>query len=170
MGRRARIYRGRAPVEKNGKWGFIDTAGNVVVPLEYDTYEHFHCGLAPVEQNEKSGYADLNGNLVIPIQYDSTAYFYQNRAWVKRDGQYLMIDTTGAQVGANVWQNVFSDFMCSDLCRIFLDGKWGYVNLNNETVLNPVYEKATRFENGIAAVRQDGEWFLIDATGARIQG
>ena len=158
----------RAAVEKDGLWGFIDNAGSVVIEPQYDTGERFSDGLAPVEKDGLSGYIAPDCSVVIPLQYDSTAYVYNNRAWVKRDGAYQMIDKTGAKIGESQWRNVFSDFGWADLCRVNQDGLWGYVNADNVLVLDAVYEKATRFSDGAAAVKKNGRWYLIDESGVDI--
>jgi translation initiation factor 6 (eIF-6) len=49
---------GLAGVEINGKYGFIDTKGNLVIPPVYDDAWHFSEGLARVEINGKWGYID----------------------------------------------------------------------------------------------------------------
>jgi hypothetical protein len=49
---------GLAPVEVNGKWGFIDTKGNMVIPAVYDSAGSFSEGLAQVKVNGKWGYID----------------------------------------------------------------------------------------------------------------
>ena len=30
------------PVEKNGKWGFIDETGQIIIPLQFDSANEFH--------------------------------------------------------------------------------------------------------------------------------
>ena len=47
---------GLAPVELNGKWGFIDKTGKLIVPPMYDEAWPFQEGLAKVELNEKKFY------------------------------------------------------------------------------------------------------------------
>ena len=155
-------------MEKDGLWGFIDTSGNVVIAPQYEDGVLFSDGLAPATKEGLSGYIDPTGNEVVPLQYERGSYVYQGRAWVKLNGMYRMIDKTGAQVGSSEWRNVFSDFGWTNLTRVNSDSLWGYVNLENETVLNPVYEKATRFSDGLAAVRKGGAWYLIDETGVDV--
>ncbi|RLI97118.1 MAG: hypothetical protein DRO96_01495 [Candidatus Aenigmatarchaeota archaeon] len=58
-----------ARVEKNGKWGFIDKKGKVVIPLEYDDAGSFSEGLAWVKKNRKLGFVDKKGNVVKWIGY-----------------------------------------------------------------------------------------------------
>ncbi len=46
---------GLARVDKDMKYGFIDTRGREVIPLEYDYAENFSEGLAKVVRNDKWG-------------------------------------------------------------------------------------------------------------------
>ncbi|MEG1700059.1 MAG: WG repeat-containing protein, partial [Alistipes sp.] len=51
---------------ENGKRGFVDKNGTVVIPLKYDDVGNFREGLAGVRLNGKYGYIDKNGTVVIP--------------------------------------------------------------------------------------------------------
>ena len=44
---------GLARIERDGKYGFIDKTGKVVIPLNYDDAWYFSEGLAAVERNDK---------------------------------------------------------------------------------------------------------------------
>ena len=61
---------GLASVKQNGKYGFIDKKGTVIVPLIYDNVNSFSEGLAIVGQNCKYGLIDKKGNIVLPLIYD----------------------------------------------------------------------------------------------------
>ena len=52
---------GLADVRLNGKWGFIDKSGKVVIPFKYDDALPFSEGFAVVELDGKDGYIDKNG-------------------------------------------------------------------------------------------------------------
>ncbi|WP_308548606.1 WG repeat-containing protein [uncultured Porphyromonas sp.] len=58
---------GYAAVCKNGKWGYIDKAGQEVIPCKYDWANTFHEGLASVRFSYDSGYGfiDTTGREVI---------------------------------------------------------------------------------------------------------
>jgi hypothetical protein len=49
------ILEGLIAVEKDGKCGFADTSGNIVVPLEYDFVMGFNEGYAWVQKDGKWG-------------------------------------------------------------------------------------------------------------------
>ena len=59
-----------AYVKKDGKYGFVDIHGNLVIPCIYDYARSFSEGLAYVNKDGKEGYIDIHGNLVIPCIYD----------------------------------------------------------------------------------------------------
>ena len=39
------------------------------------------------------------------------------------------------------------------IARICLDKKWGFINANGETVIEPIYEFAGNFQDGMAVVK-----------------
>lgn len=159
---------GLAAVRKDKLWGYIDSSGAVVVEPQYDDCDDFCNGLAPVEKDDWEGYIDASGTVVIPLQYERVTCFMDGRAWVERDGVYHMIDTQGNPIGDAVWDNVYSDFRKTEMCRVERGEKWGYVDRENRLVLDTVYDQATAFSDGIAAVQRNGIWYLIDTNGTDI--
>jgi len=51
------------------------------------------------------------------------------------------------------------------LLLVQLDGKWGYVNQEGEWVIQPQYQRAYLFHEGLAAVTQEDWCGFIDETG-----
>ena len=49
---------------QNGKWGFIDKMGNVVIPFKCEEIWNFEDGLAYVRLNGKWVYIDKTGKVV----------------------------------------------------------------------------------------------------------
>lgn len=45
------------------------------------------------------------------------------------------------------------------------NGRWGYINEQQNWVIAPKYEDAMPFQNGKAAVRQGGKWGFINRRG-----
>ncbi len=48
------------------------------------------------------------------------------------------------------------------------DSLWGYVNLKGEIVVNPQFDDARFFDNGLAEVRLGTRWGIIDESGKYI--
>ena len=78
---------GWAAVKKNGKWGFIDTAGEVKIDFQFDDALSFGQHLAAVKVEGTWGYVSLSGELVIEPQFIAAKSFYHGSAPVQtRDG------------------------------------------------------------------------------------
>ena len=57
----AEYSEGLAEVKLNGKWGFIDKSGTLVIPCKYDVAISFDNGRAEVRLNGKRGYVNKSG-------------------------------------------------------------------------------------------------------------
>lgn len=90
---------GLAAMGLNGKYGFIDKTGTVVIQPQYDAVESFHEGLAPVRIGDKWGVINTSGQLIINAQYKMISEFRGGWAGVEtQNSNVIYIDTTGQQV------------------------------------------------------------------------
>ena len=95
---------------KDGKFGYIDKTGKVVIPFRYESaYDDgpefyytipcydFHDGLARIcdKTTEKYGFIDREGNEVFPCQFEYAEDLKDGVAMVERDGQHGFIDAKG---------------------------------------------------------------------------
>ena len=53
------------PVHKDGKWGYIDRSGRIVIPPRFESAQRFSEGLASVALDGRRGYIDATGELVL---------------------------------------------------------------------------------------------------------
>jgi hypothetical protein len=93
-----RFSEGRARVQLNGKYGFIDLEGNEVVPLKYDSVGYYQEGRVIVRLNGKYGVIDLDCKEVVPLRYDWADTFSKGRVMVILDEKYGVIDLDGNEV------------------------------------------------------------------------
>ncbi|WP_287485063.1 WG repeat-containing protein [Blautia sp.] len=56
---------GYAAVEKNGKWGFVDIDGKLVIDCQYDDALSFSSSYAAVKQDDAWGYIDMENTMAI---------------------------------------------------------------------------------------------------------
>ena len=50
------------------------------------------------------------------------------------------------------------------LYPVVVNGRWGFVNKSGETVINPQFDRAEGFAEGLAPVRM-GRWGYVDSSG-----
>lgn len=159
---------GLAAVQKDGKWGYIDKQGNLVIPCEIDygnvRYE-FNGGYLPFKENEKTGFMDSHGNIAIPATFDSFRLdgFQDGFAAVEKDGKWMFVDETGANVFGSEWDDVksFSEGLAG-VCR---NGEWGYIDTSGNLVIPYCYDYCQKFSEGLAMVKNVGQYGIIDSTG-----
>ena len=85
-------------IEEDGKYGFADESGKVVIPCKWrEAALFFSEGLAKVkDDNEKLGFIDKTGKVVIPCKWREAWPFSEGLARVKDDnGKYGFIGKTG---------------------------------------------------------------------------
>lgn len=160
---------GLVPVEKDGKWGFVNTKGKVVIKFIYEDARPFSEGLAAVYNGDKWGYINKKGKWVIKPAFSSAYNFSDGFAEVfkkatadsKWDTNHL-INKKGKVIAET--GNNFSD----GLNVVMKNGKYGYINTKGKVVIACKYENALSFSNGVAMVEKDGKWGLINKKGKTV--
>jgi hypothetical protein len=157
---------GFAIIRQGDKVGFINTSGKVIVPTKFNKVFNFENGYAKVREGEKWGLIDASGNYFVKTEYDGVSNFYGtvvanigNRQGLIVNGEFKEVE--GAQ---KIWD--FS--LGSDLTYAKKDDKIGFINNKGEWVIEPIYEKARAFVNGLAPVFKDKSWGYIDASGKEV--
>ncbi|MFH2094940.1 MAG: WG repeat-containing protein [Bacteroidota bacterium] len=62
---------GLAPAEKDGKWGYIDATGKVIIDFRFESAQPFSEGVAMVRAGGKAGYIGKNGEYIIKPEYQA---------------------------------------------------------------------------------------------------
>lgn len=92
------FFDGLALVERDRKYGFIDSSLHIAVPLMYEQALDFSEGLAAVQQQGKWGYINVKGKVVIPFIYQYAQSFEGGNANVYRHRKWIIIDKRGKKM------------------------------------------------------------------------
>lgn len=147
--------------------GYINTNGQLVIPYTYKYCSKFtSSGLASVTNfSDKQGYIDRTGNLQIPCMYDFADKFHEGLAPVESGGLYGAINTEGTLVIPMIYNQV----------SIFNEGyarvrnaaeKFGFIDKNNNLVVDYTYELAGYFVNGLSWAISGGKMGYIRPDGS----
>ncbi|MCC8034791.1 MAG: WG repeat-containing protein, partial [Rikenellaceae bacterium] len=80
---------GWAAFSRQGKWGYADIHGNIVVEPRFDAAGNMHDGFAPVCLNGKWGYIDSSGECVTGFEYDRAMGVRNGVAIVYKGGKMV---------------------------------------------------------------------------------
>ena len=81
-----------AAVQKDGKWGFIDAEGKVVIEPQYDDARSFSNGYAAVQKDGKWGFINSDNEMVIEPEFEDARGFNSlMRSFVKKEEKWCLI-------------------------------------------------------------------------------
>src|SRR6188508_656527 len=83
---------GLSLVEKDGKHGYVNKDGKVIIPLIYDEGMNFAEGKAGVMINNKWGFVDSTGNEIVKVQYTEVYSYNEGVAAVSKGDSWGFID------------------------------------------------------------------------------
>ena len=166
------------------KCGYIDEAGNVVVPLKYDynsPYDYVEKWddqlLVRVKRNGKYGYINNVGREVISPIYEETDGKNYGRSFdnsddvikVKMNGKYGFVGINGNTIIPIIYEDL--QFYNTDIpLYAKRNGKYGFIDTSHNVLIPFFYTTAGCFtkKTRLAPVSQNGKYGFINEKGERV--
>lgn len=155
---------GLAAVNRLGRWGFVNRAGEQVIKTQYELVGDFSDGLAAVRIGAKWGFIDKAGTFVIQPLYLDADSFVNGIAPVKKGDYWGYIDKMEkVKIPFKFGEaRPFSEGLAAismipmywaPHSSIPPSGQWGYIDVSGKVVIETKYTDARSFRNGLAWVR-----------------
>ncbi len=125
---------------KNGRWGYINIKGEIIIPTKFQKCLQF------------------TDNLAVVFDDESKQYYFLN---VK--GERVKAELPKFTINGGYYSNGNSLF--ADGLLAVENGKWGYLNNSGKLVIPVQYIEASVFNSGYAIVKTTKEYFIIDTNG-----
>jgi hypothetical protein len=174
LGQPVAFSEGLCGVLKDGKWGYIDTGGHLVIPNQFDSAGPFVEGVAKVNLGNQIGFIDKTGKYVINPQFYEAGDFHGGLAAVRVDGGWGFINKAGSFAIKPQFQAADTSGFSQGLAAVcpaansllgIFAGKCGYINSSGTFVIKPQFSSINTFSDGMAAVQVNGKWGYIDTSG-----
>lgn len=154
---------------KDGRWGFVDYSGQVVIPTIWKHVFPFMNGVALVEDD--SGYwggIDEQGNLVFESRFLRIGNEQGSNSpicAIDESGLWGFFDYNGKEVLKPRWKAI-RPFKRGLAAVQNTDGKWGFIDIDGQEVIPCLWKNARSFSEGLAAVQDDNKkWGFIEKNG-----
>jgi hypothetical protein len=124
---------GLARVEREGKWLWIDTAGNTVEAPARERIGKTSEGLTLFREGDRLGYLKADGSPAFPFRkYGEARDFSCGMARVKVDGRYGFLDAAGNLKIPNVYASAGDFENC--LAMVLSKDGWAYIDPEGKVV------------------------------------
>lgn len=136
---------------ENGKTGFINSTGQVIIPATFLAAGDFSEGLSNVRVNGTYGYIDEKGSFVIQPQFDYATPFREGLALVYKDGQPFFIN----KLGQKPFEINFPDLGQFENGRAevrTVTQKFGFINKEGKLIIDTAFTRINSFIQGTAVV------------------
>lgn len=154
---------GLEKVETDGKCGYVDTTGKLVIPLKYDYADFFYEGYAQVRLNDKWGIIDKTGKEVVPLEYSAMYPLHEGCAVAYKNGKVGLVNTSGKLMAYGMYEYIEADD--DGLWYVIKDNKIGFIDKTGTLLIPLKYDYAEALGQGVIDVRLDGKHGLINTSG-----
>lgn len=157
-----------------GKWGFIDKNGNVVVDFRYDEVRSYSNGVAVVFKGGKAGLVDYNGKEILKPTFSyiydfvgKYGYFVIRRELDGRiDESYGFLDNSGKVIVEPIYGYV--KFIYSDIAAVRNKNGSKYFLLKigeNKKITDELFDDINEFSEDRGVFRLGNKYGIIDTSG-----
>lgn len=165
--RAGKFHEGLAKVRKNNAYGFVNTKGELVIPVKYSKADDFSEGLALVSSGDTQGFIDTTGTMAFVLEYEEADSFSEGLAKVKSGGKYGYINRRGEIIIPCMYTTAGS--FSEGLAMVRYHGKYGFINNRNAMVIPCEYDNVRQsFKEGVVRVKKGTQWFYINKSNQRV--
>ena len=145
------VSEGRIVVKQNGHYGVIDTANKTIVPFSaaISDIDDYRSGMTRVRKNQAISWLDKNGKPTRDPNSNS-----------KADSQTSTTNENVKEMQQSAPSSPFTTLQPRQQ-----DGRWGFVDDNNVTMITYSFDEVRPFSEGLAGVRIDNEWGFVNLGG-----
>lgn len=125
------------------------------------------CGVAAVEKDGKWGIITDSGEIVVDFILEDVAVnslgcaFAGDRAMVKENGKWHLMDTKGNRIGNKEYADAKAPESDGYIAVADETGKWGFIDYTGEQVIACEYNDAISFSQHLGAVKIVNDWGYI---------
>ena len=153
------VSEGRIVVKKGGNYGVISTSNETVLPFSaaISDIDNYRGGTARVRKNKATSWIDKNGKTTSHPNDSDSAQASTNQLSSNNTATVSSSPTSQPRPPAS------DHFMT--LLPHQQDGKWGFIDEKNVTMITYSFDDVRPFSEGLAGVQVDHKWGFVNLGG-----
>lgn len=129
----------------------------------YESVSPFYGRQAIVGKGELKGMYYFGSGITIPIEYQELSFYINGAIAAKNEaGECYFMDFAGNKSGVTDKPVDSLSYLGNGYSAVSVDGRYSYTTSTLAVPEQLPYEYATPFSGGVAAVKEDGKWGIID--------
>lgn len=163
--------------QKDSKWNYVNTQGELICPAGYDEVFDFEASLAKVQIGKDTYYPkpgqevtqkviDKQGREITKERYHAIGHFHDGYATVYSNFGHNFIDRKGNLLSQEWFTTV--DSFSDGLAPVYIGKNNYYINTKGEKIFDIECDWHEYFADGFARIQKEGKYFFIDREGKRL--
>lgn len=152
-------------MQRQGKFGFVDDRGRLIIPNRYDSMKPFSGKLAAFKLIGKWGYLNATDKIIINPLFDFAGDFQGGYAIASKNKKFGVVDEHG-----NIQLSFRYDSIRTSKEKLltYLSGKVGVASLQGKILVEARYDHIEQLTNGHLIIGNDNKFGLISADGLNL--
>lgn len=153
------------PILEAGKYGFIDQAGQLRIPIKYEQIdkdylcESIQDRFVMVKQNNLTGVVDKLGKSLIPVHYDQIEVLTDGIFKVVKNGMSGAYHQSGFEILPVVYDKI--ELLNQYFLKVRRNGMWGVATFNGKLIVDCNFSEIGRRANSFVLFRKDSRYALV---------
>lgn len=146
-----------------GKYGLIDSLGNIIIPFIYDNISKNDDGYVLAILSDKKYLFDKNGKSIIPQEYTAHNHFSDGLIAVSIDNKWGFMNQNEKLV-INMEYDLVSDFD-ENKAVVYKNEKCGIIDTSGKMIVPIIYEGLEIYHNSYIKVKADCKFGFLNDKG-----
>ncbi|MBX3007635.1 MAG: WG repeat-containing protein [Melioribacteraceae bacterium] len=160
---------GLARIAIEGKYGFIDKTGAIIIDCIYDWVSKFDFGMAVAIKSGKAGIINQRGEPIIDFDFMDVKIIAEDKLYAKNEFGWYLLDFMNEQNSdtTQYYQDVKK--INENLTAIKKNNKWGVIDRNGKLLLPHLSVTTPNFEEGLLKYKTRREFIIRNREGKELR-
>lgn len=154
---------GFAKFKSGGKYGFVDSLGNIRLVPQYNETRDFSEGLVAIKLLGKWGFMNTDEKLIVQPNFDEVTDYLHGVTVVRKGLLYNLINAKGVVLYGEYFTLVQRTFSGNYLLK--KNKKLGLADPAGHELVSTKYEEVQEIGNGFIAAKEHGLWGIVNSKG-----